>query len=226
MSGTKKLRVWYNLNMRNAKICEFNSKFTTLDEKSLLEQIRTCDFKTLRLICNAMDGYNYSSDCLATIFTKLPYEKIKIFRNALNERVNAILGDYSKLYDMLILSQKHECWNGDERYKLFSYDLPPYADKKVMKTLVILVCEYIGKPLTIENMKKIDYLYNCGPTSDLTKSFSLGKCSDWETNDKSFLTLNNQRKAECEAWYTFMNHVYDGNFEKANSIIKRYETIK
>lgn len=221
---SKKQRLWYNTKMAQVKVIEFNEKFNEFNKEILLETIKTCDFKTLRLICNALDKSSYSE--FPTIFKDIPYAETKIIRDALNTRVNEILGEYAELYDKLMKSQKHELWCGDERYKLFGYDLPPYADRQVIKSLVKMVCEYIGKPLTIENISGITSLYNHGLYWEIVPSIPLNECRDWETNDKHFATQNNNRQSECEAWYTFMNHIYNGDYEKAYALMKRYGADK
>lgn len=224
MTTNKKVRCWYNTKMVKSKVLEFCEQFNEFDVEKINNVIKTCDFKTLRLICNAFSAADYSE--YPSIFSKQPYEEMEKIKVALNNRVNEILGEYAALYYMLIESQKHEQWAGDERYKLFGYNLPPYSDRQVIKTLVILVCEYLNKPLTIENMPKIDKLYCHGPYWTLVPEVSSLDYKDWETNDKSFNTLNNYRKTECEAWYTFMNHIYNGDYKKAYAIMVRYGTHK
>lgn len=221
---SNKKRLWFHEKMMTAKIIEFNELFNEYKKDKLLEEIKVCDLQTFRLICNAMNKHSYLK--CGTIFDDISFEEIKIIRTALNNRVNEILGDYAKLYDQLLKSQKHELWSGDERYKLFAYDLPPYADKKVIKTIIKLICEYLNKELTIDNIQKVSYLYNFGLDSNLVKDLPLGEYSDWETNDKSFEVRNKHKKKRCEAWYSFMNYVYKKEYEKAYDIMKKYNTDK
>ena len=217
-----KKRLWYNTKMAQAKVIEFNEKFNEFNKETLLETIKSCDFKTFRLICNALEHKGFES--FSTIFKDIPYAEEKIIRDALNNRVNEIFGEYAKLYDKLMESQRHELWGGDERYKLFGYDLPPYADRQVIKSLVKMVCEYLNKPLTIDNISGIASLYNHGLYWELVPGIPFGEYRDWETNDKHFAAQNNNRQSECEAWYTFMHHIYNGDYKKAYAIMKKYGT--
>lgn len=221
---SNKNRLWFHEKMMGTKIREFNEKFDKYEKNKLLNEIKVCDISTFRLICNAMNKRSYLK--CGTIFDDISFEEIKTIRAALNNRVNEILGDYTNLYDLLLKSQKHELWNGDERYKLFAYDLPPYAEKKVIKTLIKLICEYLNKELTINNIQKVSYLYNFGLNSDLVPALPFNEYSDWETNDKSFEVRNKHKKKDCEAWYSFMNYVYKKEYEKAYDIMKKYNTDK
>lgn len=215
-------RKWYNQKMVESKVLEFEQLFKGIEEKELLETIKTCDYKTFRLICNALAECGYQET--RNLFSNMEYEQQKRICIAVNNRVNEIFGRFAPLYDLLMKSQKHECYRGDERFKLFGYNLPPYADRQVLKSFVQLIAECVDKPLKVNDLEKINYLLNRGLYWTLVPEISSVRYPDWETNDESFNILNDYRKAECEAWYTFTKYVFEGKYALAYSIMQTNKT--
>ena len=222
---TKKMaknRNWFNGAIAHQKYDEFVTKYPTIDEEEMLAIAKDGSLKEFRLLCNALYEGSYTS---RGCFYEDYQQKLRLVK-ACNERVNTILGpENAELYDKLMRSQKHERWGGDERYRLFGYDFAPYDDRQVILSIVELKMEYLNKPLTVENIPAITDLYNHGRYWDLfPERSSVG--FDWENDDRDFRILNKDRQKHVEIWISFMNCIFNQEYQTAYNKILWYDIQK
>ena len=217
-----KNRNWYNSELSKQKYYEFVMKYPVINEDEMLSIAKDGSLKEFRLLCNALyEGGYFTRGCFYDNF-----EQKRRLVQACNERVNSILGaEAAELYEKLMKSQKHERWGGDERYRLFGYDFAPYDDRQVILSIVELKMAYLNKPLKIEDIPAIADLYNHGRYWDLFPERS-GYDLDWENDDRAFNILNKDRQKHVEIWLSFMNCIFNGEYQTAYNKILWYDIQK
>lgn len=219
---TQDYQNWFNSEMEEKMYNEFLKKFPDRSEAKMTDLAKNSNLNDFRLLCNALYYGGYST-------TGVFFNDHEATRNIIatcNERVNCILGEANaKLYDQLLKSHKAERWGGDERYRLFGYDFAPYDERKTILTIVELYQKYLGKPLNQDDLPAINDLYAHGRYWDIFPERS-STTYDFEYDEQDFDILNGDRKKHMEAWYAFMEFIFNNDYESAYKMIVQYDALK
>lgn len=203
------MKDWYNWTLSIDKMNEFLMKFKEYNFKLFLEIAKTGNLEEFRLLCNALDKNGY-----VTSYFSENYKEVYTLKDACNERVSTVLGELLPIYNMFENSKKHEFWDRNERYKLFGFDFPPYAEGKLLKSALTFFIKYLNKPLLLDEVPNVNYLYSHGLHWDLIKELDSLNI-DWQHNYSEFKKLNQSRKEHVEAWIVFTNLIWNNEFDKA-----------
>lgn len=172
----------------------------------------TDEFRTL---CNCLFIHQYDNKA----FYGISYEESRELRDLCNSRVHAMLGDKDDLYNKLFSVWKSERWNGDESWRLFSDAYKPYDEAKAILTVVDLD-RYLGQPLEIENLHKINDLYAHGRYWELYVEDMYSFDIDIP---EQFREANRRRKAHTIRWRKFMNSIWENDFVGCRQLIDQYD---
>lgn len=207
------MKDWYNWTLSVDKMNEFLGKYKEYDFELFSNIAKSGDLEEFRLLCNALDKDGYVKS-----YFRDNYKDVSELKKLCNERVSEILGNLLPVFNTFRTSQKHEFWGGDERYKLFGFDFPPYAERKIIKSTLVFFIKYLNRPLEFKELANITHLYNHGLYWDLIKEPSTTNV-DWENDENEFNRLNESRKEHIKAWTEFMDIIWRNDFDKAYSFM-------
>lgn len=196
--------IWYNREMHHKMYEKFITKHPeTFEEvKTLLEGD---NFEEFSLACNYLESLSYKGlDRIGG------YGSVGKLRGIANQRVRNLIGvDAATLFDMVVKKSKQELWGGDELYKLFSYDLPPYYVRRCIKSTLYVISTPM-EHMTIEGCLKVaDYIYHPPYWDVYNEDFS-------ETEYER----SKVRKKECLAWRKIAEFLFHGNITGAYEFLK------
>lgn len=206
---------WYGQKQCETACWKFVLDHAKLD-MDLLRDIATLgSIDEFRTLCNCLYVHMYTPKD----FYDMGYEEAIELRKLCNERIHALLGEYDELYNKFFDVWKSERWGGDETWKLFCDACKPYAEATAILTLIDMI-QYLGQPLSIENLHKINDLYSRGRYSDLyvedVYSFNIEIPSE-------FKEANSRRKVHTHRWRKFMNYIWEGDFTSGKQMLDQYD---
>lgn len=208
-------RIWFNSKNIRESANKFLKKYPVYNYNKLIDIAENAELEEFRLLCSLMQESSY----MKSYISDAPCEERRHIEEACNDRVNKQMGPEAlAVFNMFRESQKHEFWCGDERYNLFGNEFAHYAEREIIKSVVVYIVKYKDKPVTLDNIKDISYLYNHGLYWDLYKepdTVAEPNYNDWETNNAVFNRLNEERKKHVEAWIQFTNYIWDQEWQKA-----------
>ena len=214
----------YNFKLKNEKIEEFMEKYPKFDESECIRIAEKGELREFRLLCNFLAGSRsisiHGGESLWKTYSNEDSDTLRFLEQKCNERVSRILGDkICSLYKFFMESQQHARWSGDERYKLFGYDLPPHSDRQVILSVAI-VANYLNVPLSVDTFMTISRLYKSAPYWDLYPEL------DMYDPKVPFSKRNEDRKENVRRWSLFMEFVWKGRWDQAYNLIFEYNLIK
>lgn len=198
---------WYNGKICEDKCWEFEEKYS-FSYNSILFALQN-NFENFCLACNVLAYYGY----LPERKTKnLSYEEksslVKIANKIAREKVGE---NFSTLFDGIVRKSCQELWDGDEFYKLFAYDIPPYYVMSCVKASVYMI-DMIKNPKTIERTIEISSMVCNPPYWELYKSNTL---------DRDFNRQNEIREKECNGWRKIAENLYNRQFKEVYDFISK-----
>lgn len=213
----EKVRTWYNAKLMNKVVSEFHKKYPVFDKDTFLRIAENGDIEEVRKLATSIDSYGNSVD----------YQDKRQVKDKLNDRFADIIGDdLYEIYENLRSSQKLECPRGDESYRLLQIGgCYPYSERKMIKSALYLLHDYVGKQLKLEDIKTINRLYTSGTYWDLIPNVKGDYKLNWEENDDDFNKLNTCRKEQTEAWVSFMNYIINKDYESAYKMMLKYREL-
>lgn len=198
------------------KDCEGFVRVNPQKDMDQLRQIATeGNLSDFRILCNCLHVCQYTPDA----FYNMGYDESRELRDLCNNRVHTILGNLDQLYNNLFEVWRSERWNGDETWRLFCDAIKPYSEAQAILT-VIDFNQYLGQPLTLENLNAVQRLYNKGRYWDLHDE-------DMYSYDikipSEFKKANEHRKEHTRRWRTFMKYIWEGDFTSGMKMLERYD---
>lgn len=214
-------RIFYNTMHQKERSMEFYNNHPTFSKDHFVDLAYLLDYEEFCDMCAAWSRFTFSRNSIP--WGEVSYDDEREVRDALNGRVNEILGDKLEVFEMFRANQGHEYYHGDNRYKLFARATEEYNDMSVIKTMVRYIVEVEGKPVDVPMVEKIYKMYRQGEHCGLipTERFDY----DIES-DHDFKIMNGLRRANVISWEYFMRFVYEKDFDKAYSLIATYDFLK
>ena len=198
------------IGLRQRVTSSFRIKYPKFNKEKFLDIVANGSLKEVRHLATALDSYTYD-EC--------DIDERNEIKDALNNKVNKLLGDeLTNLFNQLVKSQKHELWCGDERFRMLDMDEPPYYVRSVLKSMIYLKFEYLGKELTVDNIKEASNLYEHSIHWELV--VPLRKDPLWSS--KYTDAFSKYRQQEIAKWVEFDGYILRGELEKAYQILVRY----
>ena len=198
------------IGLRQRVTSSFRIKYPKFNKEKFLDIVANGSLKEVRHLATALDSYTYD-EC--------DTDERNEVRDALNNKVNQLLGDeLTNLFNQLVKSQRHELWCGDERFRMLDMDEPPYYVRSVLKSMIYLKFEYLGKELTVDNIKEASNLYEHSIHWELV--VPLRKDPLWSS--KYTDAFSKYRQQEIAKWVEFDGYILRGELEKAYQILVRY----
>lgn len=203
---------WYNIKICEEKCWEFEEKFS-FDYNSILTALQG-NFKDFCLACNVLGHYGYLPKRKTE---NLTYREKRNLVDIANKIAREKVGEtFSFIFDIIVKRSNQELWGGDEFYKLFAYDIPPYYVMSCVKA-TIYIMDMMKNPKDITTTLKICSMVNYPPYWEL-----------YEANimDKNFIRQNQIRENECEGWRKIASCLYNQKFEEAHRFISKCDETK
>lgn len=206
---------WYSEEACKQACANFVKAHPQKDMDLLRDMATLGSIDEFRILCNCLYSHMYTSKD----FYNMEYEESIELRKLCNERIHALLGEYDELYNKFFKIWKSERWGGDETWKLFCDAYKPYEEAKAILTLIDLI-QYLGQPLAMENLSKINDLYSHGRYWELyvenMYSFHIEIPSE-------FKEANARRKAHTLRWRKFMSYIWEGDFTSGKQMLEQYD---
>lgn len=192
---------WYNSKICEDKCWEFDEKysFNYVSIRCALQG----NFYDFCLACNVLSHYGYLPERKTKDLNyKEKYELIKIANKVAREKAGET---FSALFDGIVNKSGQELWGGDEFYKLFAYDIPPYYVMSCTKA-AIYIMDMMEHPKTAKETLEISSMSCHVPYWELYRS---------SISDKNFQRQNMIREKECNGWRKIARAIYHQNFDEA-----------
>ena len=171
-------------------VCAFQMKHPSYDKAEFIRIAEHGDLGVVRQLATAF-----------TYYKNVKWQERQCVIDALNRRVNALLGeDMAALFDHLVMSQQTKLLDGDKRYTMLVIGKPDIYVKHVLKSMVYLKEEYIGKNTQISDLKKMMDIYMNG-----IKPHGVFKDSDMS----------------IEGWVKLTEYILIGKFDQAYAFMKQ-----
>lgn len=196
---------WYNRYMHQKMYEKFIKEHDeTVDEVEKL--LKSNNFEDFCLACNYIEALSYKGvDRLGG------YDSVNKVRKLANRRVRDLIGiDAANLFDRIVKESKQELWGGDELYKLFSYDLPPYYVRRCIKSMLCVISTPMMCMTVDDCLKVANYIYY-PPYWDIYYE-------DYSTDDFSRKEIC---KKECNAWHKIAKFLFEGKINEAYEFLKK-----
>ena len=206
---------WYSEEICKKMCNVFIKDHPQLDMSLLREMAASGSIDEFRTVCNCLYVHQYSP----SQFYNMSHEDSWELRKLCNARVHDMLGKYDELYNKFFKVWKSERWGGDETWRLFCDGYKPYEESKAILTLIDMI-RYLDKPLTMEDLPRINDMYSHGRYWELyvedMYSFHIEIPSQ-------FNEANRRRRIHTLRWRQFMGYIWEGDFDSGRSIIDLYD---
>lgn len=206
---------WYNDYLQNLMKDVFIDKYPEFDFNQCMKIAESENLEDFRLLCNMLQKDSFNDG--HKIYFDDDDKKDKLM-DVCNNRVNKILGEESvKLYNMFTVSQKHELWQGDDRYALFSYNFASVDTRQIIIS-VVLAKHYMISTISTEIVEQLGQLYSNSVDYNLYYEPTL--------DNTTFMIRNINRIYHVTSWIKFIDFIWNNDYESAYNIIKDYQLSK
>lgn len=198
---------WYNSKICKDKCWEFEEEYS-FTYSNIFNALHN-GFEDFCLACNVLAHYGYLPERkIKNLNYKEEYELVKVANKIAREKVGE---NFSTLFDGIVQKSGQELWGGDEFYKLFAFDIPPYYVMSCTKA-AIYIMDMMNNTKDVEKTLEISSMICHPPYWELYRENIL---------DKNFTRQNKIREKECKGWRKIAKDLYEQNFEDAYIFISK-----
>lgn len=197
---------WYNTKICKNKCKEFSEKYHFT--YSAVFHALHGSFEDFCLACNALAYYGYLSE---EENNRMSFDE----KNQLVEIANKIAREkigknFSTLFDGVVKESGQELYGGDEFYKLFAYDIPPYYVMSCVKASIYII-DMMNDYIEASEAIKISKMCYHPPYWELYNNY----------HNNDIMQQNIVREKECKGWQFIAKNLYEQNFETVYEFISK-----